>query len=165
MNLKRAGITFAATIELTLGVDGKPDNTVHYHFFIYSTLEGKKLKEAMQAVCLNSGLGVYGSDFDLIHLHNGIPDYGRNKIRYFTKYGYPHKVHLFVKGLRIKKFYYSSDWFVEPDGTTTTRAKILKRLKAEYKQKKSLKPSMQTLSTPCHTGFIPFSNNLVNGGN
>ena len=135
-NLKQAGIIYAAVIELTDGSDGKPNGTVHYHFLIETSLDRKTLKDVMKTICLKSKLGIYGLEFDLIFPNGGITNWGPSKINYFTKFNYPDKVRLFRVGLRLKKFYYSSDWFIEADGTPTKRTIILNRLKNEYKKKK-----------------------------
>ena len=137
-NLKQAGITYAASIELTDGKDGQPNNCVHYHFIIDTNLDRETLKEKMKAVCMKSKLGVYGKEFDLIFPNEGITNWGQWKIHYFTKYNHTNKVHLFKTGLHIKKFYYSSNWFIDANGTPTKKATILNRLKEEYKQKKPL---------------------------
>ena len=144
-NLKLAGITYAASIELTKGDDRKLNNCVHYHFLIDTNMDRETLRETMIAICLKSKLGIFGKEFDLIFPNEGITNWGLYKIHYFTKYNHSDKVHLFKTGLRIKKFYYSSNWFIDADGTPTTKATILKRLKNEYKQKKPL----ETPPTPC----------------
>ena len=135
-NLKQAEVTYAAVIELTDGSNGKPNNTIHYHFLIDTNLDSRILKDLMTAICLKSKLGVYGLEFDLIYPNAGITDWGSNKINYFTKFGYSNKVHLFRVGLRVKKFYYSTNWFIDMDGTPTKKSIILKRLKNSYKEKK-----------------------------
>ena len=136
--LKEADIIYAAAIELTtIGNYGLPNNRVHYHFLIDSGMSRKTLMDTMKTACQKAKLGVYGRgrDFDLTFPNHGIFDW-MGKIKYFTKSGYPDNVHLFDPAYRVQKFYYSSKWFVEADGTPTTRQKILKRIKAEYKEKK-----------------------------
>ena len=135
-NMKRAKITFAATVEFTDGKNGRPSNCLHYHFLIDSTMSREELKETMKTICLSSSIGTYRQDFDLIFPNAGIKDWGTRKIHYFTKYKLTGKVYLFKTGLRLKKFYYSSDWFLEAEGTVTTRAKILQHLKSEYQKRK-----------------------------
>lgn len=150
--LNRLKIPFAAVLELSSGVDGYPDEHIHYHFLFDTTLTPETMREKMKDVCLNSKLGFYGKDFDLLSFD--IPCWGQRMIHYFTKYGAKYerqgKVRLFKKGLRLRKFLYSRDWFVEQDGTRTTKAKILERLKAEYKQKITAKPLTANVSP-----FVP----------
>ena len=133
---------YAASIELTDGQFGRSTNSIHYHFLIDTNLDRTILMDLMKTICMNSKLGIYGQEYDLIYPNAGITDWGIHKIHYFTKYGYGSKIHLFKVGLRIKKFYYSSGWFIERDGTVTTKGKILKRLKDGYKlvKKNNLSP-------------------------
>jgi hypothetical protein len=137
INLKKAGITFAAAVEFTVGDDGRPNNCLHYHFLIDTKMDRDDLTKVMKNVCQKSKIGVYGQDFDLIFPNKGIQCWGTKKINYFTKYGHKDKIHMFRTGLRFKKFYYSKDWFIESDGTRTTKTKILKQLKEKYKRKKA----------------------------
>ena len=160
--LREADIIYAAAIELTtIGNYGPLNNRVHYHFLIDSELDRKSLKDVMKAACEKAKLGAYGSgrDFDLTFPNHGIYDWD-GKIKYFTKFGYPEKVHLFKPVYRVQKFYYCGGWFIEADGTPTTRQKILKRIKAEYKEKKNREVT-SVISCPV---LAQFDGNTASGG-
>ena len=79
-NLKKYKIAFAATIELTEGVDGLPNDCVHYHFLIDTTLDQESLRGVMKEICWKSNLGEYGRDYDLIYPNTGIIKWGNRKI-------------------------------------------------------------------------------------
>jgi len=133
--LRENNLIYAASIELNTGADGQPVNSVHYHFLFDSDLSKRELKETMKNICSRCKLGEYKNDYKLTFPNDGITHWGQRKINYFTKYGYPSKLHLFKKGLRLKKFYYCSAWFVDADGKLTKKSAILSQLKREYKKK------------------------------
>ena len=91
LKLNKVKIIFAASIELTDGVDGSPNNCIHYHLLIDSKLPRQELMEMMKTICEKSKIGVYGQDFDLLFPNKGITNWGNNKIHYFTKYNYHNK--------------------------------------------------------------------------
>ena len=161
-NLKKSKIIYAAVIELTEGCDDLPNDCVHYHFLIDTKLDRGELMETMKMICLKSNLGVYKQDFDLIYPNSGIKDWVARKIHYFTKFNHPTKVILFNVGLRIRKFYYSSDWFIEQDGTPTKKSAILKRLKDEYKAKKG---PAQSSPPSVYPFFSQYDGSSANGNN
>ena len=164
-NLKKSKIIYAAVIELTEGCDGLPNDCVHYHFLIDTALDQESLRKVMKEICMKSNLGEYGRgrDYDLVCPNKGIIEWGVKKKHYFTKLNCPKKVRLFNVGLRIRKFYYSSDWFIEQDGTPTKKSTILKRLKDEYKAKKGLPQSSSPPSV--YPFFSQYDGSSANGNN
>lgn len=146
--LNKAGIEFAAAIEITRGKDRKPSNRIHYHFLIDSPMDRDELKQAIKTACIKSGIGAYQVDFTLNCPSQADIVWGITKIHYFTKFNKPEKVILFKKGFRIQKFYYSRNWFIEPDGTPTTKTKIRERLIKNFKQLKGIPPVPQNNPIP-----------------
>ena len=135
--MNKAGIIFAAAIEITRGKNGKPCNRVHYHILVDSSLNREELRKTMKTICTKSGIGIEQVDFTLNFTSQFDITWGLKKIHYFTKFNHADKVILFEKGLRIQKFYYSKNWFINSDGTTTTKTKIRTRLLSDYKRSKS----------------------------
>ena len=94
-NLRKEGLTYTASVELTNGKDGRPNNCVHYHILFDTTLCLGELREKIKAVCLKSGL--CDKEFSLIG--QDIMDWGDEKIGYFTKNSRWETVNMFEKGL------------------------------------------------------------------
>ena len=134
-NMDRAKLHFAATIELTRGRNKRANGCVHHQFIFDTTLSRKKLKATMREVCLNSGINE--QHFMLDFPNKGITDWGERKIKYFTKNSRWETVYLFKKGLRLRKFYHSKDWFLDENGEPTSKKIIRDQIKAEYKKMKA----------------------------
>ena len=132
--LSRLGIEFLASLELTLGKNKKPNNTVHYHFLVDHPMSRDELKDMFKCICLCLGLGE--KDFSLNFPNKGIYDFGKRKIKYFVKDGHHDKVVLFTTGLRLQKFYHSKNWFLDENGNPTTKAKIYARILNKHIEKK-----------------------------
>ena len=114
------GLEAVASIELTLGKDGKPNNTIHYHVITDDPRSERELRQLIETACKRQGF-VNKKDFCITYesLDNG---YWR--FNYFTKYGkkYFDKVILFrpkllksgKSGRTLQKFYQIGNWFDKP---------------------------------------------------
>lgn len=115
--LKDNGLEAVASIELTLGKDGKPNNTIHFHVITDDIRHKKELRQLLEMACERQGL-INKKDFCITYesLDNG---YWR--FSYFTKLGekYFDEVILFQPGLlesgrTLQKFYQIGNWFYKP---------------------------------------------------
>jgi len=100
-------IEAVASVELTRGADGKPNNTVHFHVLTDDKRSKKELVRLFNLACMRAGL-VLDEDFCISYtrLYNGYTYFN-----YFTKDGYEDEVILFKKGTGIQKFYEIGKWF------------------------------------------------------
>ena len=117
--LKYRKIDAVASIELTTGKDGKPNNTVHFHYLMGDKEndehlpreeEKKRRKEIagfMQKVCERSGF-ILNKDFKV----ESRPLWNGGKyFAYFVKHGkYGKCIPLFIEGLRMQEFT-QTGWF------------------------------------------------------
>jgi hypothetical protein len=110
--LKDHGLEAVANIELTLGTDGKPNNTVHFHVLTDDKRSLEELWILFETACKRQGL-VKDKNFCIrcSVLWNG--DWYFN---YFTKYRYSEEVILFQKGIRMQKFYQIGRWYAKGRG-------------------------------------------------
>ena len=95
-------------LELTRGEDGKPNNTVHFHFLTKDPRNKKELKNLFITAGEYCGL-VNDEDYRISccrKLGNGM-----GYFRYFTKFGYTDKVILLKKGTGLQRFYTIGPWF------------------------------------------------------
>jgi hypothetical protein len=134
-NLDRTKLEYIATIEITRGRNKRANGCVHYQFIFDTTLSRKELKATMHAVCLNSGISE--QHFQLDFPNKVITDWGERKIKYFTKNSKWKTVYLFEKGLRLRKFYHSKDWFLNENGEPTKKTIIREQIQTEYKKMKA----------------------------
>jgi len=132
--LKEHGLTAVVSIELTRGANGKPNNTVHFHFLTDDPRSEAEIRALFNRACEQQGL-VRGEDFriDYRELWDGY-----RYFNYFTKCGekYFHKVILFESGLlksgkTLQKFYKIGNWFMKSKG------KIWDEIKAYMQEKHS----------------------------
>ena len=93
------GLESVANIELTKGKNGKPNNTVHFHFLTDDKRREKVLQKLFETACERQNL-VKDKDFCMTH-RNLYDGYGY--FDYFTKYGYSDKVILFRKDVGLQK--------------------------------------------------------------
>ena len=118
--LKYRGIVAVIATELTLGKDGKPNNTVHIHYLMRDekneenprSEEEKKQRRKeiagyMKKVCERQGL-VLNRDFKIDR--RKLWD-GKKYFAYFVKYGkYGKDMPLFIEGLNMQEFT-QTGWF------------------------------------------------------
>jgi hypothetical protein len=115
--LRKHGFEGVASIELTRGADGLPNNCVHFHVLSDDTRSEKELRALFNMACI--GAGLCEGDF-------GVKVYGLSDgfgyFDYFTKCGkrYIKKIILFRNekelGARIQKFYVLGGWFKKSGG-------------------------------------------------
>ena len=114
------GIEAVTSIELTLGKDGKPNNTVHFTLLTDDPRSEPELRLLIETACERQGL-VNKIDFCITYQDH--PD-GYGRFNYFTKYGekFFDKVILFrpkllksgKSGRTLQKFYQIGNWFDKP---------------------------------------------------
>ena len=104
--LNEHAIESVVVIELTRGIDGKPNNTVHFHFLIDDQRSEQALRKLFNTACLRSGLSSEDFRIDYRLLWDGY-----RYFNYFTKFGYSNKVILFRKDIGLQKFYQIGKWF------------------------------------------------------
>jgi len=117
--LRYRKINAVAVIELTRGKNGKPNNTVHFHYLIGDKENEENLRdeeeerrrqeiaEFIEKVCERQGL-VLNRDFkiDTRKLWDG-----EQYFAYFVKYGkYGKDIPLFIEGLNMQEFT-QTGWF------------------------------------------------------
>ena len=148
--LKDHGIEGVVNIELTCGVDGKPNNTVHFHILTDDSRSETELRRLLNRACELRGL-VRGEDFriDFRRLYDGY-----RYFKYFTKFEYKHKVILFQKYTGLHKFYRIGKWF------TKSKEMLWKEYCAEIGRKKQqqgtpkLRISINSSSSNRPTGVV-----------
>jgi hypothetical protein len=133
--LKDNGFEGAASLELTKGMDGKPNNCVHFHIITDDQRDEEDLRKLLEKACERQGL-VKGKNFCITY--KDLWD-GESYFYYFTKYGekYFHEVILFQPKLlksgknsrTLQKFYEIGHWFNEGKGV------IWDKIKAYYEEK------------------------------
>jgi hypothetical protein len=123
-----------ANIELTLGDDGQPNNTVHFHILTDDQRTEAELRKLLEVACERQGLM---KDRDFCITHRELWD-GYRYFNYFTKYGkkYFNKVILFQpkllqSGRTLQKFYTIGQWFTKDRG----KIKIWDEIKAYMQEK------------------------------
>ena len=104
--LKEHGIVAVASIELTCGKDGRPNNTVHFHFLTDDQRSIKEIRQLFNTACEQQGL-VRRKDFWISC--QTLPDADRY-FDYFTKRNCDDVI-LFSKGTGLQKFYQIGKWF------------------------------------------------------
>ena len=80
--LKDNGLEAVATIELTIGDDNKPNNTVHFHILTDDQRSEKEHRELLETACWNCGLD---KNKDYWISYKKLDD-GNRYFEYFTKY-------------------------------------------------------------------------------
>ena len=138
--LKDHGLSAVASIELTLGKNGKPNNCVHFTLLTDDLRSEKKLRLLIEMACERQGF-VNKKDFCISYQY--LPD-GYGRFNYFTKYGekYFDEVILFQPkllksgkfGRTIQKFYQIDGWFHK------TKKQIWEDIKAYMESKKGIDP-------------------------
>ena len=128
------GFEGVASIELTRGKNGKPNDTVHFTLLTDDQRSEPELRCLLEMACERRGL-VKDKDFWISYQE--IPD-GYGRFNYFTKYGekYFDEVILFEKGLlesgkTLQKFYTLGQWYKKGRG----KGKIWEEIKAYCQEK------------------------------
>jgi len=127
--LKKHGIVATVSIELTKGANGKPNNKVHFHFFVDDQRSKDDIRELFNMACEHQGL-VRGEDFRIDCYSRAYDDWC---FHYYAKYGkkYVDDIILFKKGTGIRKFYEIGKWFKKDRG----KGKIWEEIKAFMREK------------------------------
>ena len=101
------GLEAVASIELTKGIDGKPNNTVHFHLLTDDRRCERELRKLLETACERQGL-LKDNDFSITYreLYDG---YGY--LDYLTKHRASDEVILFRKGTGLQKFCVIGKWF------------------------------------------------------
>jgi len=128
--LAKHGLEADVSSELTKGVNGQPNNTVHYHILTDDPRSKSEVLKLMHTACKQYGL-VRDRDYRVNYrkLYNGYTYF-----RYFTKYGY--ETPLFCKGTGIQKFYQIGKWFKKG------KIKIWDEIKKEMQEKYGTEPDV-----------------------
>jgi len=124
--LREYEIVAVASIELTCGKNGRPNNTVHFHFLTDDKRSIKEIRKLFNTACERQGL-VRRSDFWIScqTLHDADKYFD-----YFTKRNCDDVI-LFSKGTGLQKFYQVGKWFKEGKG------KIWAKIKAYWRGRNS----------------------------
>ena len=121
--LKDHRVQAVASIELTRGQYGTPNNKVHFHCITDNQCSEHELRDLFNTACLRAGLNSEDFRVDYRPLWNGYLYFN-----YFTKYRYPEKVILFRKDMGLQKFYQIGKWF------TKSKKQIWDEIKAYMKE-------------------------------
>ena len=125
--LKDHGLNAVANIELTRGVDGKPNNTVHFHILTDDERSLEELRVLLEVACKHQGLA---KDRDF-WIRGRVLWNGEWYFNYFTKYRYSDVVILFRKHTGIQKFYQIGRWFEDGRGKGVIWAEIIAYMAAK----------------------------------
>ena len=135
--LKDHGLEAVASIELTKGKNGRPNNCVHFTILTDDPRSEAELRALLETACERQGI-VNKTDFCVSYQY--LPD-GYGRFNYFTKYAkkYVDEVILFQpkllqSGKTIQKFYQIGKWFHK------SKALIWKDIKAYMEAKYGIDP-------------------------
>jgi hypothetical protein len=137
--LRKAGINAVACIEPTRDGFGNPNDTVHFHILTDDERGIDYLKDLTRTACLAAGLQdkavshAAKNEFDVECRE--LWDYD-GYIKYFTKVDMPEKVHLFIQGSRVQRFYTIGDWYIDDDGNTKQKGESWQEVKRETRAKR-----------------------------
>jgi hypothetical protein len=137
--LKKEGIIAFAVVEFTTRNidlhDGRcvkyPNNCVHYHFLVDSSLSENQLRGIFNQACIDAGL--VKNEF-VVH-YESIPDRKafEHKCEYTLKYNkFADRAILFQPKTGINKVCSIGRWFINADGTRASKAKIWKAIIARW---------------------------------
>ena len=132
--LRRAGIVARVAIEITKDKRRrKAVNRVHYHLAVQDTRTPAELRAIVRNVCrCEMKLGSFRVTC------KPITDWQNKDVWYFVKYK-KRSNYLFRPHLPLQKFYTVGKWWVNKDGTPSTRGSIEKQMQQYAIAKKHLK--------------------------
>ena len=158
--LRKSGLNAHVSLEPTDDGFGNPTDTVHLHIITDDDRGKDFLLNLGRTSCLAAGLQdkaichATKNEFD-VECHK-LYDYG-GYIDYVTKHNREEKVHLFIRGSRIRRFYTLNDWFIDATGSRRKRGDIWGSIKQEKQYKgfvKRLKKSERFIALQ----FLPIDN-------
>ena len=132
--LRKAKLNAFVALEPTDDGFGNPTDTVHFHILTDDERGIDALRELGRAACLMAGLqdkalcNAPKNEFDVECRE--LYDYA-GYIGYVTKHNREDKVHLFIPGSRLQRFYFLNDWYIDADGNRRGKENIWNEIKQE----------------------------------
>lgn len=142
--LREHGIEAFAVVEPTRCrlVAGLPYDRVHFHILTDDSRGENELRKLFNEACERSGM-CRGRGNRLVRCEDFRVDYKENPASicfdYYLKYGekYKDRAVLFVKGLRLQKFYTIGKWFKDENNAKKSKKKMRLEVRLFYERKES----------------------------